>query len=105
VTIVYWAKSGLDDELMAALRRTRNLRRRTGATSWRAWRDVTDPGRLLEQFVVGSWDEHLRQHERVTKRDQANLDRVRELTDPARPVSITHWVALSPTRSPRHPEP
>ena len=47
-------------------------RRRTGATSWRAWQDGAEPGRILEQFVVASWDEHLRQHERVTKRDQAN---------------------------------
>jgi MFS family permease len=105
VTLVYRARSGQDDELMAALRGTRNLRRRTGATSWRAWRDVTDPGRLLEQFVVASWDEHLRQHERVTKRDQANLDRVRELTDPAHPVSITHWAAVTAPRPLRHPGP
>ena len=29
--------------------------------------DRADPGRVLEEFVVASWDGHLRQHERVTK--------------------------------------
>ena len=57
-----------------------------------AWRDASDPGRILEQFVVASWDEHLRQHERVTQRDQARLDRVRALTDPDHPVTVTHWL-------------
>jgi MFS family permease len=97
VTVVYRARPGHEDELMAALRGIRNGRRRTGATSWRAWRDASDPGRMLEQFVVASWDEHLRQHERVTRRDQAHLDQVRELADPAHPAVVTHWVAaLSP---------
>jgi Transmembrane secretion effector len=44
--------------------------------------------------VVASWNEHLRQHERVTKRDQGRFDRVRELPDPAHPVTVTHWLAV-----------
>jgi hypothetical protein len=94
VTIVYWAQAGHEDELMACLRRIKDGRRRTGATYWRAWHDASDPARMLEQFVVASWDEHLRQHERITKRDQANLDRLRALTDPARPPAVTHWLAV-----------
>jgi hypothetical protein len=34
-------------------------------------------------------------HERVTKRDQGRLDRIRELTDPAHPVAVTHWLAVT----------
>jgi hypothetical protein len=45
--------------------------------------------------VVASWDEHLRQHERVTQRDQDRLDRIRALTDPAHPVTVTHWLTPS----------
>jgi MFS family permease len=94
VSVEYWARSGQDDELLAALARTRFARRRTGAISWRAWQDAAEPSRILEQFVVASWDEHLRQHERVTRRDQDRLDRIRELTDPAHPVTVTHWLAV-----------
>jgi len=100
VTLVYRAQPGKENELVTALEHTRFSRRRTGATSWRAWRDASDPTRILEQFVVASWDEHLRQHERVTQRDQARLDRVRALTDPDHPVTVTHWLTPSgPTRA------
>jgi len=99
VSVDYWAQPGREEELLTALRHGRFARRRTGATSWRAWRDAADPGRILEQFVVASWDEHLRQHENVTKRDQARLDGIRAMTDPARPVTVTHWLAINP-RSP-----
>jgi MFS family permease len=95
VTAVYWARPGQEDDLMTALQRIRYSRRRTGATMWRAWRDSSTPQRILEQFVVASWDEHLRQHERVTKRDQVRLDRVREMTDPDHPVAVTHWLAVT----------
>jgi MFS family permease len=95
VSVEYWARPGLVDELMTALQDTRFSRRRTGATSWRAWSDAANRARVLEQFVVASWDEHLRQHERVTKRDQKRLDRLREMTDPAHPVTVTHWLANS----------
>ena len=92
VTVVYRAQHGREEELVAMLRQTRYSRRRTGATGWRAWQDSGDPGRVLEQFVVASWDEHLRQHDRVTRRDQERLDRVRALTDPGQPPAVTHWL-------------
>ncbi len=93
VSIEYRARLGLEDELLTALHQARFSRRRTGAIYWRAWRDATDPRRVLEHFVVASWDEHLRQHEHVTKRDQDRLDRIRAMTDPARPVTVTHWLS------------
>ena len=34
-----------------------------------AFEDRAEPGRLLESFLVESWLEHLRQHERVTHAD------------------------------------
>ncbi|HXO25169.1 MAG TPA: MFS transporter, partial [Streptosporangiaceae bacterium] len=92
VSVEYRAQPGLEAELMTALQRTRFSRRRTGATSWRAWQDAGDPSRILEEFVVASWDEHLLQHDRVSRRDQDRLDRIRALTDPARPVTVTHWL-------------
>jgi hypothetical protein len=99
VSVEYRARPGLEDELMTALHQARFSRRRTGATSWRAWQDASDPSRILEQFVVASWDEHLRQHERVTRRDQDRLDRIRQMTDPARPVTVTHWLVANPEKA------
>src|ERR1700691_865334 len=93
VTIEYRPRPGLVQDLVRALHAGRRARRRTGAVSWRVWRDSSDPGRVLEQFVVGSWDEHLRQHERVSIRDQQRLARIDAMTDPSRPPTVTHWLA------------
>ncbi len=93
VTIDYRARPGREHDLVEALHAGRYARRRTGAISWRVWRDAADPGHVLEQFVVGSWAEHLRQHERVSSRDQRRLDEINAMTDPSQPTSVTHWLA------------
>ena len=59
-----------------------------------------DPRRILEQFVVGSWDEHLRQHERVSRRDEHRLTEIADMTDPRRPPTITHWLRTTRTTRP-----
>jgi predicted MFS family arabinose efflux permease len=89
------------NEVISALEEARFSRRRTGATSWRIWQDVSDPSRVVEQFTVASWEEHLRQHERLTVRDKNRLDKIRSFTDPARPPVLTHWLAPQPAASPR----
>lgn len=51
------------------------------------------PSRILEQFVVASWQEQLLQQARVTVRDQRRYDSIRAMTDPAHPATVTHWLA------------
>ncbi len=89
VSVEYRARAGESEQLLAALGRVRRARRRTGAVSWRAWRDASDQDRILEQFVVGSWEEHERQHTRFTSRDRARLEAVHEFASQA-PV-VSHW--------------
>jgi hypothetical protein len=93
VTLEYWPSPGRERELEEALYAGRYARRRTGATRWHLWRDAANPGHVLEEFVVGSWAEHLRQHERVSRRDQERLEAIRAMTDPHRPPTVTHWLA------------
>ena len=38
---------------------------RTGAFRWRLYRHFEDPRRMTEAFSLGSWDEHVRQHQRI----------------------------------------
>ena len=100
VSVEYRSKDHAN-EVISALEEARFSRRRTGATSWRVWQDVADPSRVVEQFTVASWEEHLRQHERLTVRDKNRLDKIRSFTDPARPPVLTHWLAPQPAASPR----
>ena len=91
VTVDYHPLPGREREVIDALRDLRWARRRTGAVMWNVWQDAADPGHVLEQFIVGSWEEHVRQHERVSRRDQQRIDQVRAMTDPRRPTTVTHW--------------
>jgi predicted MFS family arabinose efflux permease len=104
VTFEYHAAPGREAELLAALEDARFARRRTGASSWRLWRDSTEEDRILEQFVVASWAEHVRQRDRVTKRDQERYAAIRALTDPARPATVTHWLTPLTRRARRAAE-
>ena len=99
VTVEYRPKHGLESAVVQKLRDGRYARRRTGAVSWRVWINAADPSRVLEQFVVGSWEEHLRQHERVSRRDQERLREITAMTEPTAPPTVTHWLA-PPTHRP-----
>jgi MFS family permease len=85
------------EPLVAAVLALRKVRRRTGATAWTCWHDVTDDTRVLEQFVVASWDDHQRQIERITVRDRARLDAADALAGER--STVVHWLQLkSPER-------
>lgn len=90
VTLEWRAAAGNAGALAAALASLEGARRRTGATSWSCWADAEHPERIVEQFVVAGWDEHLRQHERMTVRDRERTAAVGALADG--PPVTTHWV-------------
>jgi MFS family permease len=57
---------------VAAMEALQRSRRRTGARSWRLYREGADPSQFVELFEVASWEEHLRQHGgRLTGADRA----------------------------------
>ena len=62
------------DAFLAAVGRLAHERRRDGAYTWSVFEDVTDESRFVETFMVGSWLDHLRQHQRVTNADRVSQD-------------------------------
>ena len=77
VTIEYRIEESKSADFVRAMHACGRIRKRDGATRWRVFRDLSDPGRYLELFLVDSWAEHLRQHSRMTVADRAIEDRVR----------------------------
>jgi len=73
----------------------RPMRRRDGAVFWEVFADSAKPDRCVECWLVESWAEHLRQHERTTRSDRAMQVRVRQLT--VGRERTTHYIALSST--------
>ena len=77
VTVEYRVNPDRSDEFLQAIHEYGRVRRRDGAFRWSVYRDLEEADRYVETFVVSSWAEHLRQHERVTNADRAVEDRLR----------------------------
>jgi MFS family permease len=82
-------------EFVEAMGVLRLIRRRDGAYRWGLWHDINEPGRCVETFVVESWAEHLRQHERVTIADQEGEARAYAFHLGETPPVVTHLLAAS----------
>jgi predicted MFS family arabinose efflux permease len=67
-------------------------RRRNGAFEWGLFEDAAQDGRFLETFMLDSWMEHLRQHERVTQADRARQEAVHRFQTEGAP-KVTHLIA------------
>jgi len=92
VLVRYRVDPGRTEEFAATMRAMRRVRRRDGAYRWGLFEDVADPGCFVETFVVRSWAEHLRQHERFTAEDLAVRDRVRFFHVGDDPPAVSHFI-------------
>jgi MFS family permease len=70
VTVEYAVIAKQTAEFMNAMHEYGRMRRRDGAYRWAIFRDTEVADRYLEVFLVNSWAEHLRQHERQTQADR-----------------------------------
>jgi MFS family permease/quinol monooxygenase YgiN len=88
------------DEFLTTLEKLAQERRRDGAYRWGVFEDPADEGRMVETFLVESWLEHLRQHQRVTNADRVLQDRVHLFHIDGAP-KVTHLIAAETTGSDR----
>jgi MFS family permease len=101
VSVEYRVDPSREEEFARVMQDVGRLRRRDGALRWRLYRDPAVADRYLETFVVGSWAEHQRQHERSTVTDRALTQRARDfLVGQAAPI-VSHLVAV---RQPNGPD-
>jgi predicted MFS family arabinose efflux permease len=92
VTVEYHIDPRDREPFLEALTRLEQQRRRDGAYAWGVFEDAAKPGRVLETFLIESWMEHLRQHERVTRADRLIQDEVRRFDRSGEP-KVTHFIA------------
>ena len=93
VTVEYLIDPKSGDQFAEAMEAVRRIRRRDGAIRWGLFEDAAIPGRYIETFVVESWAEHLRQHERMTVSDRELETKAWAFHLPADPPKVTHWIA------------
>lgn len=81
VTIEYSVIPGRKTDFVQAIHQYERVRRRDGASRWGVFHDTEAGNRYLEIFLVNSWAEHERQHERRTKADYELEKRLRDYVD------------------------
>ncbi|MFI5443901.1 MFS transporter [Polaromonas sp. UC242_47] len=75
VTVTYQIDPAKAADFRALMLESRRSRLRQGALAWELLRDISNPGRYIEQITDESWTEHLRRFDRVTAGDVALRDR------------------------------
>lgn len=79
---------------LRALNRLSGERRRDGAYAWGVMQDTADPGRIVEWFMVESWAEHLRQHQRLSQAGADLQQGAIRFHQGNLPPQVTHLLAL-----------
>jgi hypothetical protein len=93
VTIEYYVDAEKVPAFIKAIHRCGHTRGRDGAYQWRIFRDLENAERYLETFLVDSWAEHLRQHERSTRAECVVTEQVQKHTR-GEPI-VRHLVYLT----------
>jgi MFS family permease len=92
ITVEYTIDPADGKAFSKAIHDLSRIRMRDGAVQWGIFNDVADSRRYIETFVVESWLEHLRQHERVTITDRALEDLVHRFHKGTSPPKVEHFI-------------
>jgi hypothetical protein len=97
VTIEYKIDPNHAPEFLESIHEYERIRRRDGATRWGVFYDAEIPGRYLENFLVDSWAEHARQHDRFTLADRKYEERVQSFA--LEPPKTRHFIYAAKVES------
>ena len=92
ITVEYRINPERTNDFSDAVHLLGKIRRRDGAVQWGIYRDLSDPQRHIETFIVASWVEHMRQHERVTVADRAVEDAVQSFHVGSGIPVVSHFI-------------
>ena len=96
VSVEYEIDPEREEAFLDTMEIVRRMRRRSGAWRWGVFRDTARPNVYLESFLVESWLEHLRQHERMTVTDRDISYRARDFHIGSEPPIVRHLIARMP---------
>ena len=93
VEISYRIQPELAEAFLAEVSQLKAIRRRDGASLWRVYRDLDDPARYVERFIITRWADYLHQRARATMADQSIEARLRDMLAPGETVRMQHFIA------------
>jgi hypothetical protein len=95
VTIEYEINPRDEASFLSAIHEFSGERYRDGAYQWGVYQDAEKPGLWFEWFLVSSWTEHLRQHERTTVHDKDIQEGLKAFHIGSESPRVRHWLAPS----------
>ena len=95
VVIDYLIEPERSHAFKQAMRQMRQQRLRDGAMRWGLFNDPASPTRYVETFLVESWAEHMRQHERATVADHEAEEVSRAFHIGDQPPVVAHFIAAN----------
>lgn len=98
VTVKYVIDPTKAPDFLNEIYRYQRIRRRDGATRWGIFYDTEAPNVYLETFLVNSWAEHQRQHDRFTVADHEVEKHVLNYT--LEPTTVKHYIHAKKTANP-----
>lgn len=93
VTIEYHVDSDKLSEFHTLADQLQKIRKRDGAYYWEIYQDTAHVQHYIECFMVESWLDHLRQHERVSVSDKALQEKISSCFVAGSITTIKHYVA------------
>ncbi|MCW5654266.1 MFS transporter [Hydrogenophaga sp.] len=93
VEVGYRIRPHEDRAFLDAISHLKAPRRRDGATFWRVYKDLGEPSRYVERFIVESWADYLHQRARATVADRALEAEVRAYLAPGESARMSHYIA------------
>ena len=93
VEVAYRIRPGKDSAFLDTISQMKAPRRRDGATFWRIYKDLAEPSRDVERFIVTSWADYLHQRARATVADHTLEAEVRAFLAPDESAHMSHYIA------------
>lgn len=97
VTVTYVIDPMKASDFLNEIYRYQRVRRRDGASRWGIFYDTKSPNVYLETFLVDSWAEHQRQHDRFTVADRELENTV--LSFVIEPTTVKHYIHAKRTKT------
>lgn len=96
IQLEYYIAPEQQAEFFAEIQKIEPTRRRNGASDWRIFRDLSEPGRYVERFVIVSWAEYIRSRLRMTIADRRAQEKVMKMNRDQAPVRISRLIGIDP---------
>jgi len=93
VTVEYTIDPSRGSDFTKAVSKLGVQRKRDGAYQWHIFTDLSQPSRYIETFMIETWGEHVRQHERVMNADRAAEQLVDSFHIGDKPIVVRHMIS------------